>query len=224
MATIDVPPTATIITRVQPNDNQNNPYMITLPSCLGFGVGTSFSLQPAEPRQRSIPCYCGNSNQSVAIPTGVVVIAARALAYCSPRSLTLPDTLTTIKPSAFTYMSHYVDIGTTVVLPDSVTYIGDSAFEEASYVHIPKLPNSVTYLGGKAFEYSAFGPVLNYSGPLSNISTQAFQAWIFSCPMSPQLITRVLTSCRNIRHSVERTLGKPTRCYQDAQAASGPGR
>lgn len=65
------------------------------------------------------------------------------------KSVTIPNTVTTIGSSAFSYCTSL----TNVTLPDSLTTIGSSAFASCHSLTEIVLPNSVKEIGSKAFMY-----------------------------------------------------------------------
>ena len=115
---------------------------------------------------------------SITIPDGVTTIGNRAFAYCSSlrefigkfasedgrclivdgtlnsfaigcgvTEYTIPDSVTTIGDAAFENCSSL----TSVTIPDSVTTIGDGAFRDCSSLTSVTIPDSVTTIGGSAF-------------------------------------------------------------------------
>ena len=65
--------------------------------------------------------------------------------YCSPQGILFNKNMTTLiqYPPA--------NVNTEYVIPDSVTYIGDSAFSDCAGLTSVTIPNSVTSIGGSAF-------------------------------------------------------------------------
>ena len=160
--------------------------------------------------------YCG-SLKSVTIPDSVTSIDSSAFADCNSLAhITIPNSVTNISGNAFSrtkwledrrkenplvIVNHIlIDAQTAsgeVVIPDGVTSIGDSAFENCSSLTGVKIPDSVTriedlafgfcvsltslvipdnvnYIGGDAFLSSGLTDVTISNG-LTKISNSAFQ-------------------------------------------------
>lgn len=66
--------------------------------------------------------------------------------------LTIPDTVTRIGESAFEYTYFEGDL----IIPDSVTYIGDNAFHGCSIFESQTLSTSLEYIGKNAFDECDF--------------------------------------------------------------------
>ena len=85
---------------------------------------------------------------SVSLPDGLTSIGSSAFSYCSSlTSITIPNSVTNIGWYAFSYCSSLAS----VTIPNSVTSIGNSAFRNCSSLTSITIPNSVT-----SIEYSAF--------------------------------------------------------------------
>ena len=101
----------------------------------------------------SIPAYMcyGMSNlKSVTIPNSVTSIGSSAFNYCSGlTSVTIPNSVTSIGSYAFQGCSGL----TSVTIPNSVTSIGSGAFTGCSGLTSVAIPNSVTSIGSDAFNY-----------------------------------------------------------------------
>ena len=112
-----------------------------------------------------------NSLLEVSIPASVTYIGAHAFGSCETlRVVDIPanSQLTCIDSSAFYYCYNLIDI----IIPETVTSIGASAF---AFCHDLEavIPKSVTYIGDYAFQYTAkvtFAP----DSPLTEIGEGVF--------------------------------------------------
>ena len=77
----------------------------------------------------------------------VTAIGNNAFSYCNLTSVTIPNSVTSIGWSAFEECSSL----TSVTIPNSVTSIGSSAFSGCSSLISVTIPNSVTSIGSYAF-------------------------------------------------------------------------
>lgn len=91
---------------------------------------------------------CPNKKASITIPNSVTSIRRSAFEYCDGlTSITIPNSVTSIGNSAFRGCSGL----TSITIPNSVTSIGGYAFNNCSSLTTVTIPNSV-----KAIEISAF--------------------------------------------------------------------
>lgn len=77
----------------------------------------------------------------------VTKIGTDAFAYCSLTSITIPDSVTSIGEYAFDGCKSLASI----TIPDSVTYIGYSAFDGCRSLASITIPDSVTHISQYAF-------------------------------------------------------------------------
>ena len=90
----------------------------------------------------------GKSETSYTIPNSVTSIGESAFSYCySLTSITLGNSVTSIGDWAFCVCTGL----TSITIPDSVTSIGDRAFVDCRSLTSVTLGNSVTSIGGYAF-------------------------------------------------------------------------
>lgn len=101
--------------------------------------------------------YCGFS--TISVPNTVEDIGEEAFAYCENlTSFTLPYPVTEIKPSTFldcrnmrTFL-YYNESGSVVVANNSVTTIGDHAFDTCISLAAFECPNTLVSIGQSAFQ------------------------------------------------------------------------
>ena len=101
----------------------------------------------------TIGAYTGSETE-VVIPSsvgGLIVtgIADRAFWASDITSIIIPDSITTIGNNAFTFCSGL----TSITIPDSVTSIGEYAFSYCSGLTSITIPDSVTSIGSDAFAF-----------------------------------------------------------------------
>ena len=90
--------------------------------------------------------YTGSSGNRLIIPSKIANLPVKALSGFKDISrVQIPDSVTYIADSAFRRCKL-----TEITIPNSVTYIGASAFAECKLTEIT-IPNSVTFIGGMAF-------------------------------------------------------------------------
>ena len=104
-----------------------------------------------DPTTGMITGYNG-TDTVVVIPSkinGITVetIGHTAFRYSSVTSVTIPDSVTFISDSAFAYCSSLTNIS----IPNSVTYIGFSAFSSCTSLKSITLPSSLSFISGALF-------------------------------------------------------------------------
>lgn len=100
-----------------------------------------------------------------------VTSIGNAFSYLDITYVSIPNSVTTIGQSAFTYC----DGLTSVELPNSVTTIGRSAFSNCSGLTSVELPNSVTKIGQRAFINCYNLESINIPTGVTEIGNGAFQ-------------------------------------------------
>lgn len=121
--------------------------------------------------------YYGFDKDEIIIPKGVEIIAKRAFYLSTIREITFPKTLKRIEEFAFAECENLIEIE----LPDSVDFVGESAFEHCSLKNV-SLSSKLKTITADCF---AFNNLTNLMLP-PNIKTIEFGA--FMC----NWITRVL--------------------------------
>lgn len=87
------------------------------------------------------------------------------------RNSTIPDTVTSIAPSAFQFCSGLNNI----TIPDSVTSIGKLAFAECTGLENIVIPNSVTSINDYAFQYCTNLQSVSIGNSVQSIGESAFE-------------------------------------------------
>ena len=117
---------------------------------------------------------CRSLSGNLTIPNSIKVIPKKCFKSCNFTSLTLSEGLVTIDDNAFT--QNYNSNFKVLIIPDTVTYIGNGTFSNCSSLQKVILPKNLTYLGENAFssmnwfynisEYTQAGSVLvKYPNP-----------------------------------------------------------
>ena len=111
------------------------------------------------------------ASPDVVIPEGVTEIDAGAIPD-GVKTLTIPNSVTEIGESAFEGCSSL----TSVTIPNSVTKIGESAFKDCSSLTSVTIPNSVTKIGESAFKGCSSLVSITIPNSVTEIDTEAFSA------------------------------------------------
>lgn len=109
---------------------------------------------------------CRNST----IPNGIDTIGARAFAYCLITSVVIPESVVSIKSSAF---EECVDL-TSLTLSEGLESIGDKAFFYCYHLTSLTIPNSVTSIDNHAFSCCYSLESLILPKKMTNIGAFAF--------------------------------------------------
>jgi len=142
----------------------------------------------------------GCSLHSVTIPDSVTSIGDRAFKDCSLQSVTIPESVTIIKGNPFVncparvinrsnhftifegnlYTSDrrklisYLSKGENFIIPDSVTSIGDSAFDHCSSLQSVTILDSVTSIGDSVFSWCRSLQSVTIPDSVTSIGNWAF--------------------------------------------------
>ena len=159
------------------------------------------------------------SLQSVTIPDSVTSIGVRVFQACpSLHSVTIPESVTIIKGNPFSncparvinrskhftifegnlYTSERRKLisslskGENFIIPDSVTSIGDSAFEDCSSLQSVTIPNSVTRIGDNAFNDCKSLQSVTIPDSVTSIGDSAFSVCLSLHSVTiPNSVTRI---------------------------------
>ena len=109
---------------------------------------TSFTFGDSVEHIPASLCYGMKNLKSITIPNSVTSIGKEAFSYCSSlTSITIPNGVTSIENYAFSGCSKL----TSITIPNSVTSIEYRAFSDCSSLTSITIPNSVTSIGNLAF-------------------------------------------------------------------------
>lgn len=99
-------------------------------------------------KEKSLVCYSVTlQGTSFEIPQGILTIGSNAFADSNLESIIIPDSVTVIGDDAFTSCCSLINI----IIPDSVLCIGYNAFSYCSSLESVSIPSSVTYIGEGIF-------------------------------------------------------------------------
>ena len=117
-------------------------------------------------------CYpAGKTGKSYSIPDSVTSIGNSAFSYCSAlTSITIPDSVTSIGNNVFLSCSGL----TSITIPDGVTSIGFYAFEDCSGLKSITIPKGVTSIGNGAFSYCSSLTSITIPDGVTSIGSGAF--------------------------------------------------
>ena len=118
----------------------------------------------------------------------VTEIGTSAFSWANIKTLDIPNSVTTIGNNAFQDCSNLV----TVDIHNSVTTIGNNAFQNCSNLVDIDIPNSVTSIGQYAFSYCTKAKSLIIPNSINNIGLEAFSG-CDNLETIYSLITKVFT-------------------------------
>ena len=103
---------------------------------------------------------------------GLPVVSVGSFTDCKElTSVVIPNSVTSIGDNAFRFCSGL----TSIDIPDSVTSIGDNAFEECSGLTSIDIPDSVTSIGESAFEECSGLTSINIPSSVTKIEAGVFE-------------------------------------------------
>jgi hypothetical protein len=115
--------------------------------------------------------FADSKLKSITIPNSVTTIGSYAFYYCtSLTEIHIPNSVTTIGSYAFNYCQSLPSI----TIPNSVTTIGDFAFFYCRSLEEINLPNSVTTIGSKTFSFCTSLTEINIPNSVTTIGQSAF--------------------------------------------------
>jgi len=112
--------------------------------------------------------------RELVIPDGIISIGVAFQGYKELTSVVIPDSMTAIGDAAFAYCKNLKNI----VIPDSVTNIGHYAFYDCDSLTNVVISDSVTSIGYKAFLYCKNITSVEIGNGVTSIGEEAF----YCCP------------------------------------------
>ena len=145
--------------------------------------------------------FVSNSCRSVTIPDTVTSIGVAAFSECgSLETVTLPQGLTRIEAQVFYKCSSLQNI----TIPESVTEIGVAAFSGCSGLLTMVIPNGVTSIGNNAFKDCTYLQSIVIPDSVTSIGSSAFSSCIslqdITIPASVTIIgNEVFNTCSSLQ-------------------------
>ena len=121
-------------------------------------------------KERLVQFPLGKDSVSFTVPDGVVTIDEAAFRTTSLASIILPSTLTSIGNNAFESCGSLKNI----LLPDGLTYIGERAFSECVELTSVNIPSSLSYLAEGTFNENRSLLSIKIPGTVKFIEKEAF--------------------------------------------------
>ena len=136
-------------------------------------IADSVTISGKEYRVIAVGGFARSANlTSVTIPNSVTTIKDFAFAYCNAlSSISIPNSVTIIESEAFMNCSAL----TSVSLGNNVTIIGQRAFENCTGLTSITIPNSVTTIGGGAFRNCSGLKSLSLPNGITTLESLAFE-------------------------------------------------
>lgn len=133
---------------------------------------------------------------------GAKKIRAYAFYYYRPlRSVTIPNSVTTIENTAFNTCTSL----TSITIPNSITYIGNDAFYQCTSLKSITIPNSVTDIGRSVFSSCSELTSITLSNSIKSISSYAFNSCSKLTSITiPSAVTSIKSSALNIGSSTNK--------------------
>ena len=123
------------------------------------------------------------SLQSVTIPESVINIKGNPFAYCPAKVINHSNHFTIFEGNLYTSdrrkLISYLSKGENFTIPDSVTSIGNSAFEDCDSLQSVTIPDSVTSIGYRAFYYCTSLQSVTIPNSVTSIGDEAFSGCSF---------------------------------------------
>ncbi len=127
--------------------------------------------------------YSCKSLQSVTIPKSVINIKGNPFAYCPAKVINHSKHFTIFEGNLYTSdrrkLISYLSKEKNFIIPDSVTSIGNYAFEHCWSLQSVTIPNSVTSIGNRAFEDCLFLQSVTIPDSVTSIGDYAFSGCSF---------------------------------------------